>query len=60
MGTVGFVGLLTICLIVLKLTGHIDIGWIWAFSPIWLSLIIYGVIVAAAAGIATLFSRRRL
>ena len=42
-GSIGFVGLLTIVLITLKLTGHIDWSWIWVLSPLWLG---------AAVGIA--------
>ena len=33
-GGVGFFGLLTIVLIVLKLLGYIHISWLWVFSPI--------------------------
>ena len=37
-GGIGFVGLLTIVFIVLKLTGYIDWSWLWVLSPIWISL----------------------
>lgn len=42
-GGVGFVGLLTILFIGLKLTGHIDWSWWWVLSPIWIvaSIIIF-------------------
>jgi hypothetical protein len=33
---IGFAGLLTICLIVLKLIGFISLGWLWVLSPIWI------------------------
>lgn len=36
-GGVGFIGLLTIVFIVLKLTGHINWSWIWVLSPLWIS-----------------------
>jgi hypothetical protein len=36
-GGIGFVGLLTIVFIVLKLTGHIDWTWWWVLSPMWIS-----------------------
>ncbi len=36
-GGIGFVGLLTIVFIVLKLTGYISWSWWWVLSPIWLS-----------------------
>lgn len=39
-GGVGFVGLLTIVFIVLKLTGYITWPWIWVLSPIWISIIV--------------------
>ena len=35
-GGIGFVGLLTIVFIVLKLTGVINWSWLWILSPIWL------------------------
>lgn len=34
---IGFCGLLTIALIVLKLIGKISWSWIWVFSPLWIS-----------------------
>ena len=39
-GGIGFVGLLTICFIVLKLIGIINWSWVWVISPIWISIII--------------------
>ena len=48
-GGIGFVGLLTIVFIVLKLTNIITWSWIMVLSPIWIStllvLIIMGVFV---------------
>ena len=32
----GFLGLLTLVLIVLKLTHYIDWSWVWVLSPLWL------------------------
>jgi hypothetical protein len=46
-GGIGFVGLLTIVFITLKLTGYIDWSWWWVLSPIW--------IVAALVGVVILF-----
>ena len=45
-GGIGFVGLLTIVFIVLKLTGVIHWSWLWVLSPIWISaiLIVVGVV----------------
>lgn len=36
----GFVGLLTIVFIVLKLTKVISWSWLWVLSPLWISLVI--------------------
>lgn len=36
-GGIGFIGLLALLLIALKLLGIIDWSWIWVLSPIWLS-----------------------
>ena len=46
-GGIGFIGLLTIVFITLKLTGYIDWSWWWVLSPIWIS--------AALAGLVILF-----
>jgi len=35
---IGFVGLLTIVFITLKLCGVISWSWLWVLSPIWVSL----------------------
>jgi hypothetical protein len=37
-GGIGFLGLLTIVFITLKLTGHIAWSWLWVLSPIWIPL----------------------
>lgn len=39
-GGIGFVGLLTIVFIVLKLLGKITWSWWWVLSPIWISTIV--------------------
>ena len=44
-GGIGFVGLLTIAFIVLKLLGVINWSWLWVLSPIWITPIIIIVIV---------------
>ncbi|MFA6134006.1 MAG: hypothetical protein WC869_08340 [Phycisphaerae bacterium] len=36
-GGIGFVGLLTIVFIVLKLVGAIGWSWWWVLSPLWIS-----------------------
>ena len=35
---IGFIGLLTIVFIALKLTGHITWSWFMVLSPIWISV----------------------
>lgn len=39
-GGIGFVGVLTIVFIVLKLLGKIAWSWWWVLSPIWISTIV--------------------
>lgn len=43
-GGIGFVGLLTIVFIALKLCGVISWGWIWVLSPLWITAIVTVVI----------------
>jgi len=33
---IGFIGLLTILFIGLKLTGYITWSWVWVLSPLWI------------------------
>lgn len=63
-GGIGFCGLLTIVLIVLKLIKVIDISWIWVFSPLWIptalyvaGLIIYLLIICIIFGIKYIRAR---
>ena len=37
---IGFLGLLTLVFIVLKLTHYIDWSWLWVLSPLWLDLLV--------------------
>lgn len=50
-GGVGFVGLLQVAFIVLKLTKTIKWSWLWVLAPAWISvaivLIILGIILIA-------------
>jgi len=39
-GGIGFVGLLTIVFITLKLLHKIDWSWWWVVSPIWISILL--------------------
>ena len=43
---IGFPGLLTLLFIGLKLTGHIAWPWVWVLAPLWISALIFLVIVA--------------
>jgi len=47
----GFISVLTLIFIVLKLTNNISWSWIWVLSPIWISIIlmilIFGIILVA-------------
>lgn len=39
-GGLGFLNILTLIFIVLKLTGNIDWSWWWVLSPLWIPLAI--------------------
>lgn len=45
-GGIGFVGLLTIVFITLKLTGVITWSWVWVLSPIWITALLIALFVA--------------
>jgi hypothetical protein len=47
-GGIGFVGLLTILFIALKLTGYIDWSWWWVLSPLWICTLVTIVIISIA------------
>ena len=47
-GGIGFVGLLTVAFVVLKLCGVINWKWLWVLSPIWIEACIVIVIVIVA------------
>lgn len=51
-GGIGFVGLLTILFIGLKLTNYIDWSWWWVLSPIWISMLVALVILVVVLIIA--------
>ncbi|MBS6601169.1 MAG: hypothetical protein ACLR02_02390 [Clostridium sp.] len=38
---VGFIGLLQLVFIILKLTKVISWSWVWVLSPIWIELLIF-------------------
>ena len=59
-GGIGFVGLLTIAFVVLKLVGVISWPWVWVLAPLWISAILSLALVALiviGAIVWTLFSR---
>ncbi len=45
-GGMGFISVLTLIFIVLKLTNNIKWSWIWVLSPIWISIILIVIIFA--------------
>ena len=50
-GGIGFVGLLTIVFIVLKLIGKITWSWWWVLSPIWIPTVVtIGILLLAGSG----------
>jgi hypothetical protein len=44
-GEIGFAGLLTIVFIILKLCGIIAWSWCWVLSPLWISAILWVIVV---------------
>lgn len=40
-GGVGFLGLLTLLFIGLKLTGYITWSWLWVLAPLWIPISIF-------------------
>lgn len=43
---IGFTGILTIVLVILKAFGVLKVSWIWVFSPIWIGFILWLIIAA--------------
>ena len=56
---IGFLGLLTIVFIVLKLTGYIDWDWIWVLAPLWIGLILGSIFVAIVIIVTVALDRKR-
>lgn len=48
-GAPGFLSMLTVLFIGLKLTGHIDWSWWWVLSPVWIPVILIILIAVSAA-----------
>jgi len=57
-GGIGFVGLLTIAFIILKVTGFINWDWIWVLSPLWISFILAVIFIAIVVAIAVFLDSR--
>ena len=55
-GGIGFVGLLTIVFITLKLLGVITWSWVWVLAPLWISLTIGLIIILIALVIAVVMT----
>lgn len=51
-GGVGFMGVLTILFIALKLTHYIDWSWWWVLSPIWGTVLVVLLVILVAAFVA--------
>ncbi len=58
-GGIGFVGLLTVAFIVLKLTHVINWSWWWVLSPLWISLAVAVLVGGIVGGFAAARGRRR-
>ena len=46
-GGPGFLSLLALLFIGLKLTGHIDWSWVWVLSPLWFHVLFFLLVAAA-------------
>jgi hypothetical protein len=54
---IGFVGVLTIVFITLKLLGYISWSWWWVLSPLWIAPILFAVVVLLVVFVVTLKAR---
>lgn len=55
---IGFVGLLAIVFITLKLTGYIDWSWWWVTSPLWIGTLLT-IAICLLVGILEVFISER-
>ena len=58
-GGIGFVGLLTILFVGLKLTGFINWSWWWVLSPIWITALITVIIIVVVLIVAIIDVQRK-
>jgi len=56
-GGIGFVGLLTIVFITLKLIGVIHWSWWWVLSPLWITALVVAAILVIGFGIYLIAKR---
>jgi transmembrane Fragile-X-F protein len=56
-GGIGFLGLLTILFIGLKLTGYVGWSWWWVLAPIWIPSVV-GVALLAFVGVGYIIKDR--
>ncbi len=56
-GGIGFVGILTIVFVALKLLDVIDWSWAWVLSPLWISAALVGFIILCALGVIAFIKR---
>lgn len=57
-GGIGFVGLLTIVFIILKLVGTITWSWGWVLSPIWISIIVITLVAIVGISVMVVLDRK--
>lgn len=58
-GGIGFVGLLTIAFVVLKLTHYIDWSWWWVLSPIWITAAVVVLVILAVLAVAVFVEKSK-
>ena len=57
-GGLGLAGVLTVIFFVLKVIGVIDWSWIWVFSPLWISVLLFTSILGTLLFIAYYLDKR--
>lgn len=48
---IGFVGLLQVAFIVLKLCGVINWAWLWVLTPMWIEIVLFVALVLVIGGV---------
>ena len=57
-GGLGLAGVLTVIFFVLKVIGVIDWSWIWVFSPLWISVLLFTSVLGTLLFIAYYLDKR--